>query len=288
MSDRSQSVSLDRRTFLKAGVLGGSGLVINLALPLALRPALAQSMTSTAFAPNAFIRIDLQNVVTLVMPMVEMGQGIYTAMAMLLAEELEVGLDQVHLEHAPPNNALYANSVFQDQTTGDSASIRAFWLPLRQAGAVGRTLLIEAAARQWGVDASSCRAQHGAVVHIATSRRLTYGALVHAAAALPVPARDDVVLKRPEDFTLIGTPAKRLDTPDKVDGRTEFGIDVKLPGLAIAAIAISPVLGGKPRSMNEAAARAVRGAPDCHDRRGRRSGRGSYVGGQERTQGSRD
>jgi isoquinoline 1-oxidoreductase beta subunit len=197
--------------------------------------------------------------VTLVMPMVEMGQGIYTAMAMLLAEELEVGLDQVRLEHAPPNNALYANSVFQDQTTGDSASIRAFWLPLRQAGAVGRTLLIEAAATQWGVDASGCRAQHGAVVHIATSRRLTYGALVHAAAALPVPARDSVVLKRPEDFTLIGTPAKRLDTPDKVDGRTEFGIDVKLPGLKIAAIAISPVLGGKPRSMNEAAARAVRG-----------------------------
>src|SRR5580704_5923561 len=168
MSDRSHSVSLDRRTFLKVGVLGGGGLVINLALPLALRPALAQPTTSTAFAPNAFIRIDPQNVVTLVMPMVEMGQGIYTAMAMLLAEELEVGLDQVRLEHAPPNNALYANSVFQDQTTGDSASIRAFWLPLRQAGAVGRTLLIEAAATQWGVDASSCRAQHGAVVHIAT------------------------------------------------------------------------------------------------------------------------
>src|SRR5882762_7846657 len=208
---------------------------------------------------TAFIRIDPKNVVTLVMPMVEMGQGIYTAMAMLLAEELEVGLEQVRLEHAPPDDALYANSVFQSQTTGDSASIRAFWLPLRQAGAVARTLLIQAAAQQWSVDANTCRAQRGAVLHAASSRRLAYGELVDAAAALPVPARDSVVLKRPEDFTVIGTPAKRLDTPDKVDGRTEYGIDVRPPGVKIAAIAISPERGGKPRSVNEAAARAVRG-----------------------------
>src|SRR6202158_3748215 len=121
-------VSLDRRTFLKAGAAVGGGLVINFALPLALTPALAQPATLSAFAPNAFIRIDPNNVVTLVMPMVEMGQGIYTAMAMLVAEELEVGLEQVRLEHAPPDDALYANSVFQSQTTGDSASIRAFWV----------------------------------------------------------------------------------------------------------------------------------------------------------------
>jgi isoquinoline 1-oxidoreductase beta subunit len=259
MSERSYPFSLDRRTFLKAGVAAGGGLVINVALPLALRPALAQVETKPAFAPNAFIRIDPQNVVTLIMPMVEMGQGIYTAMAMLLAEELEVGLEHVRLEHAPPDDALYANSIFQSQTTGDSASIRAFWVPLRQAGAVARTLLIEAAARRWGVDTNTCRAQRGAVVHAASSRRLAYGELVDAAAALPVPARDSVVLKRPEEFTLIGTPVKRLEGPDKVDGRTEFGIDVRLPALKVAAIAISPVLGGRPRSVNEAAARAVRG-----------------------------
>jgi len=259
MSERSYSFSRDRRTFLKAGVAVGGGLVIDFALRLALRPALAQVVTSPAFAPNAFIRIDPQNVVTLVMPMVEMGQGIYTAMAMLLAEELEVGLEQVRLEHAPPDDALYANSIFQSQTTGDSASIRAFWVPLRQAGAVARTLLIEAAAKQWDVDIDTCRAQRGAVLHAASSRRLAYGELVDAAAALPVPARDSVVLKRPEDFTLIGTPVKRLDAPDKVDGRTEFGIDVRLPGLKVAAIAISPVLGGRPRSVNEAAARAIKG-----------------------------
>jgi len=237
----------------------GGGLVINLALPLALRPVLAAAAAPLTFAPNAFIRIDRQGAVTLVMPMVEMGQGIYTAMAMLLAEELEVGLDQVRLEHAPPNDALYANSILHIQTTGLSASIRAFWTPLRQAGAVGRSVLIEAAARQWGVDPGTCTAQHGAVLHSASSRRLGYGELADAAAALPVPARDSVTLKQPKDFTLIGTPAKRLDTPHKVDGRAEFGIDTKLPGMKIAAIAISPVFGGKPKSVNEAAARAVNG-----------------------------
>jgi isoquinoline 1-oxidoreductase subunit beta len=256
MSER--PVSPERRTFLKVGAAVGGCLVIDFALPLALRPALAQPATS-GFAPNAFIRIDPQNVVSLVMPMVEMGQGIYTAMAMLLAEELEVGLDQVRLEHAPPDDTLYSNSLLQGQTTGDSASIRAFWIPLRQAGAVARTLLIQAAAKQWGVETDACRAQHGAVVHVASSRRVVYGDLVNVAGALPVPPSDGVVLKRPEEFALIGTPAKRLDTPDKVDGRTQFGIDVRLPGLKVAAIAISPVRAGKPRSVNEAAARAVKG-----------------------------
>src|SRR3977135_4285231 len=136
MSERSPSSSLDRRTFLKAGAAIGGGLVINGTLPLGLRPALAQMETKPAFAPNAFIRIDPQNVVTLVMPMVEMGQGIYTAMAMLLAEELEVDLGSVRLEHAPPDDALYANSLLHIQTTGLSASVRGFWEPLRSAGAV--------------------------------------------------------------------------------------------------------------------------------------------------------
>jgi len=180
-------------------------------------------------------------------------------MAMLLAEELEVGLDQVRLEHAPPNDALYANSILHIQTTGLSASIRAFWTPLRQAGAVGRTLLIEAAAKQWGVEPGTCKAQHGAVLHSASSRRSSYGELADTAALLPVPARESVALKQPKDFTMIGTPAKRLDSPDKVNGHAQFGIDVRLPKMKIAAIAISPVLGGKPRSVNESAARAVKG-----------------------------
>src|SRR6266850_5307460 len=147
------SIALDRRTFIKVGAALAGSLIIDFAIPLGERPAFAQTAPAP-FAPNAFIRIDHQGVVTLVMPMVEMGQGVYTAMAMLLAEELEVGLEQVRLEHAPPDDALYANAIFQSQTTGDSASIRAFWVPLRQAGAVARTLLIEAAAKQWNVDIS--------------------------------------------------------------------------------------------------------------------------------------
>jgi isoquinoline 1-oxidoreductase beta subunit len=260
MPNRSLTSRLDRRGFLKAGAAVAGGLVVNLALPLALRPALvAAAATSPAFAPNAFIRIDRRGAVTLVMPMVEMGQGIYTAMAMLLAEELEVGLDQVRLEHAPANDALYANSILHIQTTGLSASIRAFWTPLRQAGAVARTVLIAAAARQWRVDPGTCRAQRGAVWHSASSRRLDYGQLADAAAVLTLPSRDNVPLKQPKDFTLVGTPAKRLDTPDKVNGRARFGIDTSLPGMKVAAIAISPVFGGKPKSVNAAAARAVRG-----------------------------
>jgi isoquinoline 1-oxidoreductase subunit beta len=250
---------LDRRGFLKAGAALGGGLALTIAPPPVLHPAWAAADASPVFAPNAFIRIDRQGVVTLVMPMVEMGQGTYTSLPMLLAEELEVGLDQVRLEHAPPNDALYANSLLHVQTTGLSASIRAFWTPLRQAGAIARTLLIAAAAKHWGVAPTACRAQRGVVSESAGSRHLSYGELADAAAALPVPALDSVALKDAKDFTLIGTPAKRLDTPDKVVGRAEYGIDVKLPEMRIAAIAISPVFGGKPKSMDEAAARALKG-----------------------------
>jgi isoquinoline 1-oxidoreductase beta subunit len=249
---------LGRRGFLVVGGALTGGLVIKLTVPIAFRPPWAAE-AGPSFNPNAFIRINRQGVVTLVVPMVEMGQGTYTALPMLLAEELEVALDQVRLEHAPPNDALYANPVLHFQSTGMSSSIRAFWTPLRQAGAVGRTLLIEAAANRWGVDPGTCRAQQGVVLHAASARRLPYGDLVDAAAMLPVPATDSVKLKDSQDFTLIGTPAKRLDTPDKVNGRAQFGIDVRVPNMKIAALAISPVFGGKPKSVNEAAARIVKG-----------------------------
>jgi isoquinoline 1-oxidoreductase subunit beta len=259
MPDGTQTARPDRRGFLKLGAALGGGLALTVALPPVLRPAGVAAGASTGFAPNAFIRIDRQGMVTLVMPMVEMGQGTYTALPMLLAEELEVGLNQVRLEHAPANDALYANAILHVQTTGLSSSVRAFWTPLRQAGAVGRSVLIAAAAKQWGVDPATCRARNGIVLDQAGSRRLGYGELVDAAAALPVPAPGSVVLKDAKDFTLIGTPAKRLDTPDKVNGRADYGIDVGLPGMGIAAIAISPVFGGKPRSVDDAAAHAVKG-----------------------------
>ena len=259
MSDRSCIPDLDRRTLLKIGGAAGGGFALTVMLPPALQPALAQSAPQAAsrFAPNAFIGIERSGAVTLVMPMVEMGQGTYTAHAMLLAEELEVGLDQVRLEHSPPNDALYANPMLHVQTTGLSSSVRAFWEPLRRAGAVARTLLITAAAKQWNVDPARLRAEHGRITD--GTRWLSYGALVDAAAMLPMPDPQTVTLKDPKDFKLIGTRAKRLDTPAKVDGKAVYGIDVKLPGLKVAAIALSPVRGGKPKAVNEAAALAIKG-----------------------------
>jgi isoquinoline 1-oxidoreductase beta subunit len=257
MVDHAVRRPLSRRTFLKIGAATSGALVLGVYLPD--RKAAAAPAGALSFTPNAFVRIDAQGRVTLVMPMVEMGQGIYTAQAMLLAEELEVGLDQVEVEHAPPNDALYANSILHIQTTGASASVRAFWLPLRQAGAVARSLLVSAAAAKWNVDPATCSARQGAVHHGPTSRRLGYGALVTAAAALPVPSVDSVPLKNPKDFRLIGTSARRLDTSGKVNGRTTFGIDVRVPRMKFAAVAISPVLGGKPRYIDRRAALAVRG-----------------------------
>src|SRR5258706_10854826 len=180
----SSSIALDRRRVIKAGAALAGSLTIDFAIPLGECPPFAQTAPAP-FAPNAFIRIDRQGVVTLVMPMVEMGQGVYTAMAMLLAEELEVGLDQVKLEHAPPNDALYANPIFHRQLTGMSSSIRAFWTPLRQAGAVARMLLIAAAAAQWGVDPAVCSAKHGVVS--AGDRPPPHWGTVGGAAAVAAP-----------------------------------------------------------------------------------------------------
>jgi isoquinoline 1-oxidoreductase beta subunit len=250
---------LDRRGFLKVGAAVGGGLVLAVAVPQVVRRTWATTAEPTRFAPNAFIRIDRGGAVTIVVPMAEMGQGVYTSLAMLVAEELEVGLDQVRLELAPPDDALYANSILHIQTTGLSSSVRAFWIPLRQAGAVARTLLISAAATRWGVDPRTCRARRGRVYDATAARQLRYAQLVDAAAALPVPAPASVALKQPKDFTLIGTPTKRVDSPGKVNGSAVFGIDAKVPGMKVAAIAISPVFGGTVRSINEAAALAVSG-----------------------------
>jgi len=195
--------------------------------------------------------------VTLMMHKVEMGQGTYTSMPMLLAEELEVELSQVRLEHAPPNDALYAEPLFGVQETGGSTSVRGNWEPLRRAGAGARALLVAAAAQTWKVDASSCRAARGEVVHGPTGRTLAYGALVDRAATLPLPG--DVPLKDPKDWKLIGTPAKRLDSPDKVNGKAQYGIDVRLPGMKVATVAVCPVFGGKLASVDDSKAKAIPG-----------------------------
>ena len=192
------------------------------------------------------------------MPYVEMGQGTYTSIPMLIAEELEVDLKQVRLEHAPPNAKLYGNPLLAgEQATGNSNAVRAAWQPLREAGATARAMLVSAAAKRWNVDPASCRAQSGEVLHAPSGRRTKYGELAADAARLPVPEK--VALKRPQDFKLIGTPAKRLDTPAKVNGTAVYGIDVRPPGVKIATLAQSPVFGGRVKSVDDAAAKAVKG-----------------------------
>ncbi|MET4118319.1 isoquinoline 1-oxidoreductase beta subunit [Bradyrhizobium sp. JR1.5] len=254
--------AMSRRAFFQ-----GTGLLLGFAMTGArAEPVFAarasqvtENEVTGTFAPNGFIRINPTGVVTLIIPMIEMGQGVYTSLSMLLAEELEVKLDQIQVQHAPPNDALYVNSIIGIQNTGGSASVRAFWTPLRQAGAVGRSLLIAAAAKRWNVDPATCRARDGVVFDASGSKDLSYGELATAAAKLTVPPAAKVKLKDPNEFTLIGTRAKRLDSAIKVDGRAIYGIDARLPGMRVAAVAIAPVLGGKAKALDEKAALAVKG-----------------------------
>jgi isoquinoline 1-oxidoreductase subunit beta len=245
--------SLSRRNFLVASATVGGGLVLSLSLPFGQSDAAG----SEAFAPNAFIRINSDGQVVLTMPYVEMGQGTYTSIPMLIAEELEVNLKQVKLEHAPPNEKVYANPLLGVQATGNSNAMRGAWKPLREAGATARMMLIAAAAKRWGVDANSCHAQDGEVMHAPSGRHLKYGELASDAAKLPVPT--NAALKAAGDFKLIGTPAKRLDISGKVNGSALFGIDARPPGVKFATLAQSPTFGGRVKNIDDTAAKAVKG-----------------------------
>ncbi|KFC69324.1 Tat (Twin-arginine translocation) pathway signal sequence [Bosea sp. LC85] len=247
---------VSRRAFLHAGAAVGGGLIIGWPLQGATQPA-GGAVQAQPFAPGAFIRIDRMGKVTVISPMIEMGQGTYTSLPMLVAEELDVAMSNVAVDHAPANAKLYGNPLIGVQMTGGSTSIRAFYLPLRQAGAAARQMLIAAAAKTLNVDASSLTTEPGYVVHVASQRRIGYGDLVDEAAKLTVPAA--VKLKDPSTFRIIGTPAKRLDVSGKVNGTAIYGIDVKLPGMKIATVSASPVFGGTVASFNEAAALKVPG-----------------------------
>ncbi len=260
---------LGRREALKLGGLSiaflwaGTGGVAGAAISARRQPrdaAAARADGNPVFAPNAFIRIDADGGVRLVMPAVEMGQGIYTGACMMLAEELDVGMDQITLEHAPPNEALYSMPLLGGQITGGSTSTRGQWGVLREAGALARTLLVTAAAQRWHVDPSSCRVARGVVTGPGAGHSVGYGALATAAAALPVP--DKVALKEPKDFALIGRPLRRVDSADKVTGATQFGIDVKVPGMKIATVMACPTLGGRVSGINDARTRAIPGVVD--------------------------
>jgi isoquinoline 1-oxidoreductase subunit beta len=246
-----------RRTVLQTGFAGVFVLAFNLPARAVNEPEQPPDSTAGKFAPNAFIRIDRAGKTTLVMPQVEMGQGVYTAIAMILAEELDADFGQVVLEHAPPSDKLYGNPIFGIQATGNSNSIRAFWKPLRVAGAAARAMLVQAAATQWQVDPASCSAANSIVSHPASGRTIGYGDLVGAASALPVPQNPS--LKDPKDFKLIGKPLKRLDTPNKTDGKVIYGIDAMLSGMKFATLAQSPVFGGKVAHVDDSAATKIPG-----------------------------
>ena len=251
--------SPSRRAVVRSGLAGGFVLAFHLPLTAAPVNELEQPPDDTAgqFAPNAFIRIAHTGKTTLIMPQVEMGQGIYTAVAMILCDELDGDYEQIALEHAPPNDKLYGNPTWGIQVTGSSNSIRAFWKPLRTAGAAARAILIQAAAAQWQVDPASCTASDGKVMHAASGRVLAYGDLVEAASVLPVPKNPP--LKKPKDFTLIGKPLKRFDTPGKTDGKSIYGIDAMVPGMKFATLAASPVFGGKVAHVDDSTAKTMPG-----------------------------
>src|SRR5215469_10540137 len=252
-----QTSALSRRGVLQTGLAGAFVLGFHLPARAANEPEQPPDSTQGKFAPNAFIRIDHSGQTTLVMPQAEMGQGVYTAIAMILPDELDVDFAKVALEHSPPSDKLYGNPLFGIHVTGNSNSIRAFWKSLRTAGATTRAMLIAAAAKQWGVDPASCSAANGGVSHAASGRTLGYGDLVDAATGVAVP--QDPLLKDPKDFTLIGKPLKRIDTPNKTDGEVVYGIDAMLPGMKVATLAQSPVFGGKVAHVDDSAAKKVPG-----------------------------
>jgi isoquinoline 1-oxidoreductase subunit beta len=240
-----------RRSFLKAG--GSAALVIGFALPAASGRALAAA--PAAFAPNAYLRISADNKIKVICGSAEMGQGVLTAIPMLLAEELDADWSKVSVEQAPVDKA-YANPAFGMQATGGSTTVRAHWVPLRKAGAAAREMLVAAAAAQWKVDASTLRTEKSQVI-APNGKKLSYGALAALAAKQDVPKEPR--LKDSKDFKILGQALKRLDTPGKLNGSTKYGIDAQVPGMLVAVMARAPMPGAKPKGMNEAAAKAVKG-----------------------------
>jgi isoquinoline 1-oxidoreductase beta subunit len=237
---------LSRRDFLTAGAAAGAGLVIGFYLPHG-----SSSAGKEAFSPNAYLRISPDNKVTIVVARSEMGQGVRTALPMILAEELEADWKLIEIEQAG------ASTLYGDQTTGGSASIRTTWDPMRKAGAAAREMLISAAALTWNVPRSSCAAANSAVTHTPSNRRLTYGQLVNKAATLPIPT--DLALKQAKDYKIVGKPLPRLDTPSKVKGEATFGIDFHLPGMKRATLARCPTIGGRLTTFDDRESKKIPG-----------------------------
>jgi len=237
---------VSRREFFARSAAAGAGLVVAFYLP-----GCRSESGSGPFAPNAYLKISSDNKITVMVPRSEMGQGVRTALPMILAEELEADWKTIQIEQVG------ASTLFGSQATGGSASVSSTWDPMRKAGAAARQMLVAAAAHEWGVDAATCRAAMGAVTHPGSQRRLSYGELVGRAAKLPVPA--DPPLKQAGDYKFVGTRVARIDTPAKVKGAAEFGIDVRIPNMKYALLARCPVIGGKAARFDDSDTKKVAG-----------------------------
>lgn len=259
-------IKLSRRDFLITSAAAGSGLIIGFSLMACDKDTgsvIPDTETGTdsfadsgQFTPNAWLSINSDDTVIIRVGSSEMGQGTLTGMAMLIADELDADWTRVQAEHAPVDET-FTNPILGRQATGGSTAIRGFWDVARKAGATGRELLLQAAAQEWNVDVNDCRARKGEVIHEASNRRLRYGELAEAAAKLPVP--EDVFIKEPDEFVLIGQSIPRLDSPTKVNGQAVFGMDVDLPGMLTATVVRCPVKGGKLKGFDASQALAVPG-----------------------------
>ena len=247
-------VNLSRRDFIKTGMAVGGGLILGFSLHPADYLAGAAQPSTTTFAPNAFIRIGADGLVTILVNHSEMGQGVYTALPTLVAEELEADWSNMRVEAAPVDPA-YNHTQYGMQMTGGSTSTWSEWERLRQAGATARMMLIAAAAQAWNVDPASCRAENGFIIHAPSRRQLSYGELAERAAHLTPP--QNAPLKDPKDFKLIGKPIKRLDTPEKINGTAVFGLDVNVPGMLTAVVARPPVFGGTVKNVDASRAQTM-------------------------------
>ncbi len=236
---------LNRREFVAAGVAAGVGLVVGFYLPH------GEKSRKEVFSPNAYLRITLNNKITIVTARSEMGQGVRTALPMILAEELEADWNEIEIEQAG------ASTLYGDQTTGGSASVKTTWDPMRKAGAAAREMLISAAALTWGVPRSSCAAQGGNIVHAASKRRLSYGELAEKASTLPIPS--DVPLKQSKDYKIVGQRLARVDTPSKVKGEAVFGIDFRMPEMKYAVLSRCPTIGGKLLTFDDKESKKISG-----------------------------
>jgi isoquinoline 1-oxidoreductase beta subunit len=252
----SGATEMKRREFLKASAALGGGLLISLYVPEFVPAARAADSPAKPVALNAFVRIDADESVTVISNHSEMGQGIYTSLPMLLNEELEADWARIRVESSPVD-AVYNHTVFGLMMTGGSTTTNSEYDRFRKMGAMARIMLIAAAAQSWNVDPQSCRAEKGYVLHTPTGRRASYGSLAEAAAKIAPPK--DIPLKDPKDFTLVGKPVHRLDTPSKTNGTAQFGLDVYIPGMLTALVARAPVFGGKVVSFNADKAKAIPG-----------------------------